>query len=98
MLKQVGFAHFEPMVTGFGPWKSQNALKRVRFVTKNGSKMRSSKCDLGPLGVRKQVKGPHFVPILTDFCPSCHMYAPSCTLRTYLKAVWWSHLQLGRGV
>ena len=32
-------AHFEPVVTCFGPWKSQNALKRGRFGTKSGSKM-----------------------------------------------------------
>ena len=30
--------------------------------------------------------------------PLRHMYAPSCTLHTYLRALWWSHLELGRGV
>ena len=25
------------------------------------------------------------------------MYAPLCALRTYLRAVWWSHLELGEG-
>ena len=39
MLKQVFLAHFEPVVTCFGPWKSQNALKRGRFGTKSASKM-----------------------------------------------------------
>ena len=39
MLKQVFLAHFEPVVTRFGTWKSQHALKRGRFGTKNGSKM-----------------------------------------------------------
>ena len=36
MLKQVFLAHFEPMGTGFGPWKSQYSLKTGRFVSKNG--------------------------------------------------------------
>ena len=39
MLKEVVLAHFEPVATGFGSWKSQNALKMGRFGTKNGSKM-----------------------------------------------------------
>ena len=26
--------------------------------------------------------------------PFRHMYAPSCTLRTHLRAVWWSHLEM----
>ena len=38
MLKEVFLAHFEPLVTRFGPWKIPNALKRGRFGTKNGSK------------------------------------------------------------
>ena len=25
------------------------------------------------------------------------MYGPLCALRTYLRAVWWSHLELGEG-
>ena len=36
MLKQVFLAHFEPICTGFGPWKSQYSLKRGRFGIKNG--------------------------------------------------------------
>ena len=36
MLKQVFLAHFEPIWTGFGPWKSQYSLKRGRFGSKNG--------------------------------------------------------------
>ena len=36
MLTQVFLAHFEAIGTGFGPWKSQNALKRGRFGSKNG--------------------------------------------------------------
>ena len=39
MIKQVFLARFEPVVTRFGPWKSQNALKMGRFKTKNGLKM-----------------------------------------------------------
>ena len=57
-----------------------------------------SKCDPGPLGMLKQVFLAHFEPVLTEFSPISHMYAPSCTLRTYLRAVWWSHVELGRGV
>ena len=37
-------------------------------------------------------------PILTHQSPFCHVYAPSSTLRTHLRAVLWSHLELGRGV
>ena len=36
-------------------------------------------------------------PVLTKFSPFHHMYAPLCALRTYLRAVWWSHLELGEG-
>ena len=36
MLKQVFLVHFEPVWTGFGPWKSQYSLKRGRFGSKNG--------------------------------------------------------------
>ena len=36
MLKQVFLAHFEPIWTGFGPWKSQYSLKRGCFGSKNG--------------------------------------------------------------
>ena len=38
MLGQVFLAHVEPIWTGFGPWKSQNALKRGRFGRKMGPK------------------------------------------------------------
>ena len=43
----------------------------------------------------KQVFLAHFEPVLTDFSPFHHMYARLCALRTYLRAVWWSHLELG---
>ena len=46
----------------------------------------------------KQVSLAHFEPILNDLSPFSHMYAPRCTLCTYLRAVWWSHVELGRGV
>ena len=36
MLKQVFLAHFEPNWTGFGPWKSQNSLKRCPLGSKSG--------------------------------------------------------------
>ena len=39
MLKQVVLAHFEPVATGFVPWKIQNALNMGHFRTKKGSKM-----------------------------------------------------------
>ena len=45
----------------------------------------------------KQVFLAHFEPVLTEFSPFHHMYAPLCALRTYLRAVWWSHLELGEG-
>ena len=39
MPKQVFLAHFEPVVTRFGPWKIPKCLKVGCFKTKNGSKM-----------------------------------------------------------
>ena len=53
----------------------------------NGSKTVFSKNDPGPLGVHKQVFCAHFEPVVTEFSPFRHVYAPSCTLRTYLRAV-----------
>ena len=46
----------------------------------------------------KQVFLAHFELVLTVFSPFHHMYAPFYALRTYVRAVWWSHLELGRGV
>ena len=74
-----------------GPFWEQKRLE-------NGSKMRFSKSDPRPLGVHKQVVSAHFEPVLTEFSPFRHVYEPSCTLRTCLRAVCWSHLELGRGV
>ena len=45
----------------------------------------------------KQVFLARFEPVLIEFSSFHHMYAPLCALRTYLKAVWWSHLELGEG-
>ena len=45
----------------------------------------------------KQVFLARFQPVLTEFSPFQHMYAPLCALRTYLRAVWWSHLEFREG-
>ena len=101
MLKQVVLAHFEPVATGFGSWKIPKCLENGPFWdqkwVKNGSKTRFSKSDPRPFGMLKQVFLAHFEPVLTEFSPFHHMYAPLCALRTYLRAVWWSHLELGEG-
>ena len=59
MLKQVFLAHFEPVVTRFGPWKIPICFQKGTFWeqkwVKNGSKTHFSKSDPGPLGVHKQV-------------------------------------------
>ena len=101
MLKQVVSAHFEPVATRFGSLKIPYCLENKPFWNqkwvKNGSKTRFSKSDPGPFGMLKQVFLARFEPILTEFSPFHHMYAPLCALRTYLRAVWWSHLELGEG-
>ena len=102
MLKQVVLAHFEPVATGFGPLKIPKCLESRPFsdqkVVKNGSKTRFSKSDPRPFGMLKQVFLAHFEPVLIEFSPFHHVYAPRCAFRTYLTAVWWSPLELGRGV
>ena len=102
VLKQVFLAHFEPLVTRFAPWKTPKCLENGSFWdqkwVKNGSKTRFSKSDPGPFRMLKQVFLAHFEPVLTEFSPFHHRYAPFCALRTYLRAVWWSHPKLGRGV
>ena len=91
MLKQVVLAHFEPVATGFGAWKIPKCLENGPFWdqkwVKNGSKTRFSKSDPGPFGMLKQVFLARFEPVLTEFSPFHHMYAPSCALRLYLRAV-----------
>ena len=102
MLKQVFLAHFEPMVTRFGPWKvpkcPENGLLWDQKWVKNASKTRFSKSHPRPFGMLKQVFLAHFEPVFTQVSLFHHMYAPRCALRTYLRAVWWSHLELRRGV
>ena len=95
------WAQFEPVATGFGPWKIPKCLENGPFWdqkwVKNGSKTHFSESDPGPFGMLKQVFLARFEPVLTEFSPFHHMYAPLCALRTYLRAVWWSHLELGEG-
>ena len=102
MLKQVFLARFEPVVLGYGPWKIPKCLEKGPFWNRkwvqNGSKPCFSKNSPRPFEAHKQVKQAHFEPALTHLSPFHHMYAPSCTLRTYLRAKWWSLLELGRGV
>ena len=101
MLKQVFLGRFEPVVARFGPWKIPKCLENGPFwdqqCVKNGSKTYFSKNDRGPFMMLKQVVLARFEPVLTEFSPFHHMYAPLCALRTYLRAVWWSHLELGEG-
>ena len=101
MLKQVVLAHFEPVATGLGSWKIPKCLENGPFWdqkwVKNGSKTRFSKSDPRPFGMLKQAFLARFEPVLTEFSPFHHMYAPLCALRPFLRAVWWSHLELGEG-
>ena len=64
MLKQVFLAHFERMVTRFGPWIIPKCLENWAFWdqkwVKNGSKMHFSKNDPRPFGMLKQVFLAHF--------------------------------------
>ena len=81
MLKQVVLAHFEPVATGFGPWKIPKCLENGPFWdqkwVKNGSKTRCSKSDPGPFGMLKQVFLARFEPVLTEFSPFHHIYISS---------------------
>ena len=102
MLKQVFLACYEPVVTRFGPWKIPTCLENGSFWdqkwVKNGSKTRFFKDDPGLFRMLKQMFLAHFEPVWIEFSPFRHVYEPSCTLRTHLRAVLWSHLELGRGV
>ena len=73
MLKQVFLAHFEPVVTRFGPWKIPECLENGPFSdqkwVKNGSKRRLSKSHPRPFGMLKQVFLAHFEPVVTRFGP-----------------------------
>ena len=79
MLKQMFLAHFEPVVTCFGPWKIPECLENRPFWdqrwVKNGSKTRSFKSDPGPFGMLKQVFLAHFEPIWTGFGPWKSQYS-----------------------
>ena len=102
MLKQMILAHFEPVGAGFGPWKFPKCRENGPFWdqkwVKNGSKTCFSERDPKPFGIVKQVFLAHFEPVLMEFSPFHHVYAPRCVFRTYTRAVWRSHLELGRGV
>ena len=91
MLKQVILDHFEPVATGFGSWKIPKCLENGPFWdqkwVKNGLRTRFSKCDPRPFEMLKQVFLARFQPVLTEFSPFRHMYAPRCALRTYLGAL-----------
>ena len=79
MLKQVFLAHFEPVVTGFGPWKVPKCLENGPFgdrkSVKNGSKTHFFKSDPGPFGMLGQVFLAHFEPIGTGFGPWKSQYS-----------------------
>ena len=66
MLKQVVVAHFEPVVTRFGPWKIPKCLVKGPFWdpkwVKNGSKTRFSKSEPGPTWMLRQVFLARFEP------------------------------------
>ena len=87
VLKQVFLGRFEPVVARLGPWKNPKCLENGPFWDQKWVKN----------GMLKQVFLARFEPILTEFSPFHHMYAPLCALRTYLRAMWWSHLELGEG-
>ena len=73
MLKQVFLAHFELVVTRFGPWKIPKCLENrplwdEKWV-KNVSKTGFPKRDHGPLGMLKQVFLASFELVVTLFGP-----------------------------
>ena len=86
MLKQMFLVHFQPVVTRFGPWKIPKCLENGPFWdqkwVKTGPKTHFSTSDPGTFGMLKQVFLTHFEPILIEFSPFHHMYAPRCALRT----------------
>ena len=73
MLKQFFLAHFELVVTRFGPWKIPKCLENGTLWdqkwVKHGSKPRFSKSDVGPFGMLKQVFSAHLEPVVTRFGP-----------------------------
>ena len=79
MLKQVFLAHFEPVVTCFGPCKNPKWLENWPFWdhkwVKDGSKLHFSKSDPRPFGMLGQVFLAHFEPIWTSFGPRGSQYS-----------------------
>ena len=73
MLKQMFLAHFEPVVTRFGPWKMPLGLEHGPFWdqqwVKKWSKTHVSKNDPAPFGKLKHVFLAHFEPMVTRFAP-----------------------------
>ena len=73
MLKPVLLAHFESVVTCFGPWKIPKCLENGPIWehpwVKNGSKTDFSKNDPGTRGMVKQAFLAHFEPMVTRFGP-----------------------------
>ena len=60
-------AHFEPVVTRFGPWKIPKYFQKGPFWVKNGFKKCFSKSDPGPFGMFKQEVLAHFETVVTRF-------------------------------
>ena len=103
MLKQLFLAHFPVVVMRFRPWTIPKYQEMGRFLGEKLVKSASTSClptrHLAPFAVHKQVNSADFDPVLTHFIALFrHMYAPSCTLRTHLRAILWSHLELGSEV
>ena len=74
MLKEVFLAHFEPVVTQFGPWKIPKCLQNgpacdEKWV-KNASNTHFSSIDLGQWRMLKEVFLARFEPVVTHFGPS----------------------------
>ena len=60
-----------------------------------GQKRFFSNVILEHLGMLKQVFLAECEPVLTEFSPFSHIYAPSCTLHMHLRALWWSYGTVG---
>ena len=62
MLKQVFVAHFEPVVTHFGPWKIPKCLEKGPFRDLKWVKNAVFQRDPGPFQMLKQEFLAHFEP------------------------------------
>ena len=73
MLRRVVLAHFEPVLTRFGAWKSTKCPENGSFWEqkwgKNGSTTWFSTRDPGPFRMLKQVFLAHFYQVLTEVKP-----------------------------